>query len=80
MRVAIVGCVGSARALVGGLMVIGSNGGDAAVAVGINAIGGVTAGARVWGRKSAEGKHDRMAQDLWRLRMASSARKGVTLC
>ena len=58
-------------------MVIGSNGGDAAVAVGI---GGVTAGARVWGRKSAEGKHDRMAQDLWRLQMASSARKGVTLC
>ena len=77
VRVATVGSVGSARALVGGLMVILSNGGDAAVAVGI---GRVTAGARVWGRKSAKGKHDRMAQDLWRLRMASSARKGVTLC
>ena len=77
VRVATVGSVGSARALVGGLMVFGSNGGDAAVAIGM---GRVTAGARVRGCKSAKGKHDRMAQDLWRLQMASSARKGVTLC
>ena len=59
MRVATVGSMGSTRALVGGLMVIGSNGGDAAVAVGI---GGVTAGARVWGCKLAEGKHDRIGE------------------
>ena len=52
VRVATVGSVGSARALVGGLMVILSNEGDAAVAVGI---GGVTTGARVWGCKTAEG-------------------------
>ena len=69
-KLATVGSVGSARALVGGSMVILSNGGDATVAVGI---GRVTAGARVWGRKSAKGKHDRMAQDLWRLRITDLA-------